>query len=397
MDATTITESNRSVPELQIWGEDAHDCWRDLAARGPLAGGGFQTLVTTAGAVEEVLHDPQRFSSNPDAVYLGSDTGLIPLQVDPPDHVRYRRMLDPLFTPRKMALLEDGVAALVNRCIDAFIEGGSCDFSEDLAVPVPSGVFLQLMGLPLSRLPEFLRVKDDLIRPEGSAAAQDAKRGEASGWVFAMYGEALDARRREPEPGDDLMSHFVTLEDAGELTREESLNICHLLFIAGLDTVTDTLECSLAFLARHPEHQRQLVEDPALIPHAVEELLRYETPVPTIARVAMVDTEIGGCPIRKDEKVGVLIANLNLDPTTFPDPLTVDFRREVNRHVSFGAGVHRCLGSHLARMELRVVLREWHRRIPEYRLRADHVLMYSPALREIRHLPLEFTPGRRDA
>jgi cytochrome P450 len=111
----------------------------------------------------------------------------------------------------------------------------------------------------------------------------------------------------------------------------------------------------------------------------------------------MVDTEIGGCPIRKDEKVGVLIANLNLDPTTFPDPLTVDFRREVNRHVSFGAGVHRCLGSHLARMELRVVLREWHRRIPEYRLRADHVLMYSPALREIRHLPLEFTPGRRDA
>jgi cytochrome P450 len=395
MDATTITESNTSVPELQIWGEDAHDCWRDLAARGPLTGGGFQTLVTTADAVEEVLHDPQRFSSNPDAVYLGSDTGLIPLQVDPPDHVRYRRMLDPLFTPRKMALLEDGVAALVNRCIDAFVEGGSCDFSEDLAVPVPSGVFLQLMGLPLSRLPEFLGVKDDLIRPEGSGAVQDAKRGEAAGWVFAMYGEALDASRREP--GDDLMAHFVTLEDAGELTREESLNICHLLFIAGLETVTDTLECSLAFLARHPEHQRQLVEDPSLIPHAVEELLRYETPVPTIARVAMVDTEIGGCPIRKDEKVGVLIANVNLDPIAFPDPLTVDFRREANRHVSFGAGVHRCLGSHLARMELRVVLREWHRRIPEYRLRAEHVLMYSPALREIRHLPLEFTPGRREA
>jgi cytochrome P450 len=392
---TTVIESNASVPEMQLWGEDAHACWQDLAARGPVVPMGFQKMVTTAAAVEEVLHDPERFSSNPDAVYLGSDTGLIPLQVDPPDHVRYRRMLDPLFTPRKMALLEDQVAALVNRCIDGFIERGACDFSEELAVPVPSGTFLQLMGLPLDRLPEFLRVKDDLIRPDGNGAEQDAKRGAAAQWVFALYGDALDARRRQP--ADDLMTHFATLEDAGDLTREECLNICHLLFTAGLDTVTDTLECSMAFLARHPDHRRQLAQDPALIPHAVEELLRYETPVPTIARVVMADTELEGCPVHKDDKIGVLLANVNLDPTVFPEPLTVDFRREANRHVSFGAGVHRCLGSHLARMELRVVLREWHRRVPDYRLPDGHVLLYSPSLREIRHLALEFTPGRSES
>ena len=391
---TTVIESNTSVPEMQIWGEDAHACWLELEARGPIVPIGFQKMVTTAAAIDEVLHDPARFSSNPDAVYLGSDTGLIPLQVDPPDHVRYRRMLDPLFTPRKMVQLEDEVAALVNQCIDGFIERGDCDFSEEVAVPVPSGTFLRLMGLPLDRLEEFLRIKDDLIRPTGKAAEQDAKRARAAKWVFALYGEALDARQRQQ--ADDLTTHFVGLEDAGELTRAESLNICHLLFIAGLDTVTDTLECSFAFLGRHPDHRRQLVDDPALVPHAVEELLRFESPVPAIARVATADTELVGCPVHKDDKIGVLLANANLDPAVFADPLTVDFRREANRHVSFGAGVHRCLGSHLARMELRVVMREWHRRIPEYRIPDGHVLRYSPSLREIRHLPLEFSPGRRE-
>jgi cytochrome P450 len=396
MDVTTAVESNTSIVEQLIWGEDAQERWLEISAGGPVHPMGSGVMIATAAGVDEVLHDPSRFSSDPKAIYLGSDTGLIPLQVDPPEHVRYRRMLDPLFAPRKMAALEDGVAALVNRCIDGFIERGSCDFSEEIAVPIPSGTFLQLLGLPLSRLDEFLAVKDDMIRPSGATQTeQDAKRGAAGQWVFAMYGEALDERHAEPR--DDILSHFAALEKTGELTREETLNICFLLLTAGLDTVTDTLECSLAFLARHPDHRRQLVADPSLIPHAVEELLRYETPVPGIARVAEADTEVGGCPVAKGNLVSVLIATYNLDASVFPEPLTVDFHRGVNAHIAFGAGVHRCLGSHLARMELRVVLREWHRRIPEYRLTDGHVLMYSPALREIRHLPLEFAPGRREA
>ena len=391
----TIVESNTSVVEQLIWAEDAQQRWTEIIGAGPVHHVGSGVMIATAPAVDEVLHDISRFSSNPKAIYLGSDTGLIPLQVDPPEHVRYRRMLDPLFAPRKMLALEAGVAAHVNRCIDEFIERGSCDFSEDIAVPIPSGTFLQLLGLPLSRLDEFLRVKDDMIRPSGATPAeQDAKRGAAGAWVFAMYGEALDARAADPR--DDILTHLVRLETAGELTREETLNICYLLLTAGLDTVTDTLECSMAFLGRHPEHRRQLAEDPDLIPHAVEELLRYESPVPGIARVAEVDTELGGCPITEGTLVSVLIASYNLDESVFPAARTVDFHREVNGHVAFGAGVHRCLGSHLARMELRVVLREWHRRIPDYHVADGHVLMYSPSLREIRHLPLEFAPGRRE-
>jgi cytochrome P450 len=395
MDTAAVAESNTTIIESQIWGEDAQERWVEMAHASPVHPFGKGVIVAGAKAVDEVLHDPKRFSSDPRAIYLGSDTGLIPLQVDPPDHVRYRKLLDPLFAPRKMQVLEGRVAALVNRCIDTVIDEGRCDFSETVAVPVPSGTFLELLGLPLSGLDAFLRLKDGMIRPPGATLAeQDAQRGAAGKEVFALFGDALDERHRQPR--DDLLSHFAALEASGDLSRVESLNICHLLLTAGLDTVTDTLECSMAFLARHPEHRRQLVGDPSVIPHAVEELLRYESPVPMIARVAEADTEVGGCPVHRDAPVSVLVASFNLDESVFPDPFAVDFHRDANGHIAFGAGVHRCLGSHLARMELRVVLREWHRRVPDYRLADGHVLMYSQALREIRHLPLEFAPGRRE-
>ncbi len=378
-----------------IWGVDAQAHWERMRTGPAVVSDGGRVMVVSPTAVEAALHAPELFSSNPDAAYLGSDSGLIPLQVDPPEHVRFRRMLDPLYTPRKMAQLEGDVAALANRCIDGFIERGRCDFSTEFAVPIPSGTFLGLLGLPLDGLEEFIAVKDDMIRPQGDTPTEiDAKRAAAGAWVFEMFGEQLD--RREREPSDDILGELVRRESEGELTREETLNICFLQLTAGLDTVTDTLECSLAFLAQHPEHQRMLAEDPGLVPGAVEELLRWETPVPGVARVAMADTELEGCPIKKGSQVGVLLATTNIDPDRFVEPSLVDFSRASNKHYSFGAGVHRCLGSHLARMELRVALREWHRRIPSYSLPEGHRLMYSQSLREIQHLPLEFTPGTRE-
>ncbi len=231
-----------------------------------------------------------------------------------------------------------------------------------------------------------------MIRPEGSSLEEvDEKRAAAGRWIGEMYTRELDARVREPR--DDVLGHLVALEGQGELTRDESLSISHLLLTAGLDTVTDSLECSFVFLAEHPEHQRQLAADPSLVPAAVEELLRWMNPVPTIVRVAMEDTELDGCPIAKGTRMSVLLASTNLDENRFEDPATVDFRRPVNKHIGFGLGIHRCLGSHLARMELRVALREWHRRIPDYHLPAGHVIRWSPALREILHLPIEFSPA----
>jgi cytochrome P450 len=155
--------------------------------------------------------------------------------------------------------------------------------------------------------------------------------------------------------------------------------------------VTATLDCMFAFLAQHPEHRKQLVDDPSLIPAAIEELLRYETPVMGVARVAAQDSEIGGCPVHKGDQVVVILGAANTDDAEFGDASEVRFDREVNRHLAFGGGVHRCLGSHLARLELRVALREWHRRIPEYSLAEGAVLEYTTGIRSIDHFPMVFT------
>jgi cytochrome P450 len=162
------------------------------------------------------------------------------------------------------------------------------------------------------------------------------------------------------------------------------------MLTAGLDTVTDSLTCFFAFLAQHPDHRRQIVQDPEVIPNAVEELLRWETPVPSTVRWAREDAEVGGQPVAAGHHVMVNLGAANLDPAEFDDPLEVRFDREANRHLSFGGGVHRCLGSHLARRELRIALREWHRRIPEYTLSPGYEVNYLPPLRYVPDLQLSW-------
>ena len=202
-----------------------------------------------------------------------------------------------------------------------------------------------------------------------------------------MLEEVIDARAEAPQ--DDFISGFLTAEiDGRRLSRDDVIDICYLFFLAGLDTVAASLDCMLAFLARHPDHRRQIVNDPAVIPHAVEELLRWETPVSGVVRMPTRDTELSGCPITAGQQVLVLLGSANTDEAFWERADEVDFHREVNKHLAFGGGVHRCLGSHLARLELRVLLDEWHARIPDYELAPGTELDYSPGLRQIDPLPL---------
>lgn len=353
-----------------------------------------QTVVLSRLAdIEMALKNTQLFSSNMDAVDLGNVRPLIPLQIDPPEHAKYRRILDPLFTPREMARREPLVTELVNEMIDRFAGRGECDFHEEFAVPLPCTVFLQLLGLPLEDLDQFLVWKDGVIRPEGDTG-YDRRHEAAAGvaqQIYEYFEHAIDDHIASPR--DDVLSAMIAAtfkEDGEPLSREELLDICFLFLIAGLDTVTDSLDCFFVYLARHPDHRRQLVERPDVLPSAVEELLRWETPVPGVARVAMQDTEVGGCPISKGERVSPLLGAANTDPAEFPDPELVDFGRSPNRHRAFGGGPHRCLGSHLARMELRVALREFHRRIPDYEIKPGTQLTYTAALRSVESLPLVF-------
>ena len=357
---------------------------------------GHGVLLSRRAEIDEALRHPEIFSSNMDAVDLKNKRPMIPLQIDPPDHKKFRKLLDPIFAPRKMAVMDDEVSQLVNHLIDQFIERGEVDFAKEFSIPFPSQVFLTLLGLPYEELDRFLTMKDGIIRPDhvtgklyGSKEASDYQQTIADS-VYDYFDEILD--QREVERQDDLLSHFIDAEVEGDrLSREDILDICFLFLIAGLDTVTATLDCMFSFLAQHPDHRRQIVEEPALIPNAIEELLRWETPVMGVARVAVQDTELNGSPVKSGDQVMIMIGSANTDEAEFADADEVRFDREVNRHIAFGGGIHRCLGSHLARLELRVALREWHKRIPDYEIEPGHTLSYTPGLRSIDYFPMRFT------
>ena len=364
-----------------------------------LAIDGTGVIVSRKVDIDEALRHPESFTSNMTAVDLKNVRPLIPLQIDPPEHKKYRKLLDPIFAPRLMTMMEDEVAVLVNDLIDRFIDRGEVDFAVEFSVPFPSQVFLTLLGLPLNELDRFLAMKDGIIRPghvtgtaEGSATAQ-AHQQQVADSIYEYFDKVLDERRSAPR--DDLVSRFMSAEvDGATLSREDILDICFLFLIAGLDTVTATLDCMFSFLAQHPEHRRQLVEDPDVIPSAIEELLRWETPVMLVARAAVEDTTLGGCPVSRGDSVILMLGSANTDEDEVDDADLVRFDREVNRHIAFGGGIHRCLGSHLARMELRVALREWHRRIPEYSVRPGHTLVYTPSIRSIEYFPMVFGPAK---
>ncbi len=354
---------------------------------------GMFHLLTHRQDVEAALRKPAVFTSGPEAVQLGNIRPLIPLSVDPPKHVKYRRILDPLFAPKHMAALDGEVAELVNRTMDNFASRGTCDFHEDFAVPLPCTVFLRLMGLPLEDLDLFLAMKDGIIRPAGSTMEDQAPtRKKTAENIYAYFEKTLEQRRRAPT--EDLLARIMVSEvDGVRLTDEEILDICFLFIIAGLDTVTDTLDCIFGHLSQNPEHRRQVAGDESVIPSAIEELLRWESPVPAVPRVLGEDVEIDGCPMKAGEHVMLLIGAANTDATAHPGVDSVDLMRNPNPHLAFGGGVHRCLGSHLARVELRVAMREWHKRIPEYELVPGTVLEYTEGLRSLHHLPLQFPPA----
>ena len=353
-------------------------------------------LVSRYQDVQETLRNPKVFSSRfgEGMGGLGNDRPMIPLQIDPPEHKKYRKLLDPFLEPRTMARLEGEVVDLVNHMIDQFESKGSCELLQDFAVPLPCTVFLRLLGLPLEDLDLFLRIKEGIVRgnSEHTLQGQFEARRTAGKLCYEYFEKALDRILEERIEG--LLLDLLESEIDGErLTREEIIDVCYLFIIAGLDTVTDSLCCFFNFLAENPGHRQMIVERPELIPNAVEEMLRWESPVSGVARIAVEDTEIHGCPVHKGENLFVLVGAANTDPDGIEDAGTVDFERQTNRHFAFGSGIHRCLGSHLARLELRVTLREWHRRIPDYHIPAGTELIWTPMLRATLEMPLVFQPA----
>lgn len=357
-------------------------------ARTSLGGG---AIISRYEDVTWALRHPEIFSSAMDLqIALGTERPMIPQQIDPPEQTKYRKLLDPRFSRKRMQELAPAVRADANQLIDGFIENGECEFDRDFAIPLPCNAFLHLMGLPPEELETFLRLKDGIIRPQMQAENLDETqdiRVRTGREIYAYFEDLIAVRRKQPL--DDLMTYLVTAELKGQkLSNEEILDICFLLLLAGLDTVTATLGCNIAYLAANPEQRNRIVTQPKLVEGAVEELLRWETPVTGVPRVLKQDVTLHGVEMKEGELVTLLLGASNTDDEEFGNAAEVDLERERNRHLAFGGGAHRCLGSHLARMELRVALEEWHKRIPNYEIKPGETPTYSPGIREVLYLPI---------
>ena len=358
---------------------------------------GVGVIVTSRAGVDEVLRNPAVFRSG-GAHDLGAKRPLIPLQIDPPDHRKYRKLLDPLFAPQRMKLLEESTVQLVNDLIDGFVDEREIDFSKQFSTPYPSQVFLSMFGLPMSELPRFLAMKDGMIRPDVVVGQElghpdtEAHQRRTAESVYAYFEGLIEERSSDLR--EDFLSHFLQAEVEGDrLTHDEVLDICVLFLIAGLDTVTASLDCFFGNLAQQPDARRKIVEDPEAIPAMVEEMLRWETPVMGAARLAAADAEVQGFAVSEGEGVMALLGAANVDAAEFPRADELVWDRDVNRHLAFGGGIHRCLGSHLARLELRVALREWHRRIPDYAIKPGEELLYTAGIRTIDRFPMLLGPS----
>jgi cytochrome P450 len=325
-------------------------------------------VLTSNEYVEFALKHPELFSSQKAFDLVGSPLPMVPVAFDAPAHTRYRRILQPFFSPREVAAWQPMVRALVGTLIDAFAESGRCDLVTGLAIPLPAEVFLTLFGLPLADRDRLIGWKEGLLAsPLLTAGKPSDATVQAGAELFGYLAGHIEERRRDGAGTADLLGRLLADTSEERLSDEELIGLSFLFVLAGLDTVTSVLSMVFAALAGQPKLRQQIVADPAVIPAAIEEMLRFDGPVVFLPRVASEDIHLGGQTIPAGAEVQVALAVANRDPAEHPDPDEIDFGRQ-ERHFAFGAGPHRCLGAHLARMELREVLAEWHKRIPEYEL-----------------------------
>jgi cytochrome P450 len=334
----------------------------------------------------EAARDWQSFSSDfphpPEVVAMLAAAGdgsrvpkSTPINMDPPAHAKYRAPLNQAFSPGAVMRLQGDIRALAAELIDRVRDRGQCEAVEALAEPLPVQVFLKLMGLPLDHQAEYRA----LVRRQLSTPVGDMVTGarQLQDMAAAMRGTILE--RREA-PRDDLISRLWATEIDGERPTIELMeDYAVLLFIAGLDTVMNEIGFGLGHLASHPELQARLRAEPALIPVAVEELLRRYPLVQGIRRVAR-DLTFHGVAMKEGDRLQLGLVSANLDPRRWPDPMRVDLDREDKAHITFNAGPHRCVGSHLARLELQIFFEELLARLPQFRLDPDRPARFHGGL-----------------
>ena len=348
--------------------------------------------------VDAILRDHRHFGNDPRQGTLSPrQRAMLPpadeftmLFLDPPDHTRLRALVNKAFTPKTVNALEPHIRSILATLLDDIEDPGAFDLMQAVAQPLPVIVIAEMLGVPPEDRPQFKVWSAQRARLlEPTIGRREREAGAAASKAFDAYFRSIvEARRAEPR--DDILSALVQAEDEGErLTERETLNMLRLLLIAGNETTANLIGNGTLALLRNPEQLRRLRDDPSLIPSAVEELIRFDSPVQTDFRRALADCEVNGFPVRKRDNIVVLLGAANRDPEMFENPDRLDVGRDQRSHLSFGRGIHHCLGAPLARLEGRIVLEMLLERFPEIGLLTDRPRFHRTiVLRGLESLPL---------
>src|SRR3984893_6543683 len=372
--------------------EDRTRAWRELREAGEAVTSGEELVLTSAPAVGFAAKQPQIFSSARPFDRLGSTVPLVPIAIDPPDHTRFRRMLDPFFSPKKMAEREHELRRQAGELVDAIVASGECDVVTYLATPFPSQVFLTLFGLPMADRDRLVQWKDSILEFTDPSSAEATPEVLAHALELFTYLTEHIAERRANTTGSDMLTQLMQNSEDGGMSDNETLGRCFMFVLAGLDTVTSAVGFSLAKLAGYADLRHRISNDYSLIPAFIEDMLRVDGPVPFAPRVTTEEVEVAGRVVPKDTTVMLSYGSADRDPRRYQDADNVHLDSKAV-HFAFGPGPHRRLGSHLARLELRLILEEWHTRIPEYTL-ADGKEPHMPwptGTMGLKSVPLTFT------
>ena len=374
------------------WTENPYPIWDKLRAAGPVVHterflGCY--MPTTFEAVKQITYDTEHFSSRRVVVrdVRPQTIPSPPITSDPPEHKPAKQLLLPSFTPEAVRKLEPRVRTICNELIDGFIDDGGCDAAARYSRHIPVRAIAHMLGIPEADGDLFIKWIHEILE---AGITNQAVMIKAIDEVTAYFSSHIE--RRKTHPTDDLITTLMNARDRDgqPLSDAHVQGTLRLLLIAGIDTTWSAIGSSLWHLAKTPADRERLIAEPELLPTAIEEFLRAFAPV-TMAREVVKETEVSGCPIKPGNMVLLSFPAANRDPVVFPDADKIVIDRKQNPHAAFGLGIHRCIGSNLARMEMTVAIEEWLKRIPDFRLDpAGKVTWSEGTVRGPRQLPILF-------
>ena len=383
-----------------------HEYFRMLRRDAPVSwnaerdGGPGFWVITKYDDLKQVSREPNLFSSwrggtnifdPPENTLM--ELRAIMLNMDPPQHVKFRRLVQKGFTPRMVTRLEEHIRDMARTIVDRVAHKGECEFVSEIAAELPMQVICELVGVPEEDRRRVYDLSNLMIGFDDPEVQASREQGKQAGIEMFMYAAKL-AEQGRTQPADNLATALVNAEVDGEkLTELEFNSFFLLLAVAGNETTRTVTAHGMRLLMEHPDQRRRLIDNPGLIPSAIEEILRYNPPVMYFRRTATADTEIRATKIRAGDKITMWYPSVNRDEDVFPDPDRFDVARSPNEHLAFGIGEHFCLGANLARLELKVIFEELLRRLPDMEPAAPPRLLRSNFIDGIKEMRVKFAPS----